>query len=238
MNHETPVHNPIPYILSVLLCMTLLWGCTSKRVEDILIPDTQPVLNGIDAKEASTEKGIKELRSLSGKALLTSLGTPQEAKVKEITDKLNTTLDNLEATMKANPAREEKKLIEALTKAIEDLKEIIQERDAEILALKDANAKRWYWILSGLGVACTLGAVASGFFATSIPIVGPMLGPRIGILLGALAGTCFLLVYLFNWAREHPAIAAALVVGLLCTAVGIAWANKYYDRENNALFYL
>jgi hypothetical protein len=211
-----------------------LFGCKTNRVEDVYIPDTGPVLEALNANEATVLGKIEGIADASDSIVKVTKGTAYEAPAAAAGATIQNAITDIRASIAANPAAKMEKVVKQLLDAIEQLKAIIVTLQRENQELRDANAKRWYWVLSGLGVACTLGAVASGFFSGSIPVIGPMLGPRIGVLLGSLAGTCFLLVYLFNWARNHPTHVAVIVVGLLGTAAGLAWHNHITDREEKA----
>jgi hypothetical protein len=213
-------------------------GCNAKRTDPafVYVPDATPVLAGVDFTHSTVMGGVTDVRLNLQNAVEASKGLPSEAAVREAARNVEEALTRAEEALKAHPPEEVKELIAALNTAIDQLREIIKQRDKEIQQLKDANARTWHWILYGGGVLFTVFAVTSGFFSSSIPVLGLYLGPRIGLLCGAIAGTLFVLGYLYDWTREHPVWTAAGVTLLLGGALGLAWANQVqhdHERKTN-----
>lgn len=224
----------LPYrafaVLAVIAALAVaLWsaGCSTRTPEEVVIPDVQPVLNGVNFSEATVLGQVADVRVGLTAAVEASIGLPSEPAVRAAAAGVEASLAKVEAAIAAHPAADVEKLVEELLAAIDQLREILKDRDAEIAQLKDADARFWNRVLIGLGIFCSLGAVANLYLAAQVPVFGP----RIAGLLGALAATSFTLAYLASWARENPAKAAAIVVALIATAVGLAWGNHVRHRQ-------
>ena len=219
--------------LLALLCLAL-GGCSNRPPAEIRIPDAAPVIEGARFTEATVLGEAADVRFQLAAAVTASLGLPSEPAVRAAAAQVETSLAAVEAAIAAHPAAEIEKLVADFHAAIEQLRAVIADRNAEIKTLRDADARFWNRILVGLGIASSLLAVGAGFFSASIPFIGPALGPRIGIMAGACAATCFTLAYLAAWTREHPVITACIVATTLAVGVGLAWANLVNHRKDKA----
>lgn len=235
--------NPSPRILLVAYALLVAaWaltpsGCSNKHVADIHIPDPAATLAGVHFTEATVMGEIADVRLALAAAVKASEGLSSEPAVRSAAAGVETSIAEIEATLKAHPAADVEKLIADFMKAIGQLKEVIKTRDAEILRLKDANAVFWNRILVGLGITLSLAAgtaAAVGFYAVTIPIIGPALGRHLAGLLGIAAGTCFLLAYLAAWTRAHPVWTAGIVVGVIGAGIGMAYVNIINHRRDLA----
>jgi hypothetical protein len=209
-------------------------ACSTRKPVEVAIPDASEVIAGAKFTEATVLGEAADVRLQLKAAVEASVGTTAEPAVREAAAKVEASLAEVEAVIAANPAAKVEETFKKLYEAIAELRKVIASRDAEIQSLKDANARTWHWILYGGAVFCTLAAVASGFFASSIPVIGPYLGPRMGVLFGALAGALYVLGYLYDWTRAHPVYTGIGVALLLGGALGLAWANKVgHDTTSN-----
>lgn len=218
--------------LAGLVLIVAFSGCSSRREKQVEIPDAAPIIAGAKFAESTVMGEVADVRIRLTEAVEASKGLASEPAVRAAVAQVETSLAAVEAAIAASPAADLEKLVADFHLAIAELRKVIADRDAEIERLKDADARFWNRVLIGLGIACTLGAVASGFFAASIPGIGHLLGPRIGVLLGACAGTCYLLAYVAAWTRDHPVKTGIAVATLLAAAAGLAWANRVNHRQN------
>jgi hypothetical protein len=219
--------------LFFLLPLTLS-GCFSGVNEEVAVPDSSGVVAGLKTSEEVTKSGLGELRSAARSVVSTSLGTPQETKAREIAARLVATTDKIEQVLKETPASESVALIAALNKCIVQLKALNRIKDAEIAKLKEANARKWYWILYGGGTFFAVVAGVTFFGGSSIPGIGPLLGPRIAWLSVLTSGTLYTLGYLYDLVQKHPGWAAAAVAVLLGSIFGLGWANHVDNKRERA----
>lgn len=228
-----------PFRLAVIfLILAFAWfltGCSNKSAGDVPIPDATATLDGVRFTEATVMGEVADVRLALRDAVDASKGLQSEPAVRAAAAEVEASLKTVEETLAAHPAADVEKLVDDFMRAIEQLREVIKQRDAEILRLKDAATIYWQRILIGIGIVCTLGGVASGFFAASIPVAGPYLGPRIGIMLGVAAGVCFALARLMKWAQDNPGWATGIAVAFICIAAGLAWANKVEHADAERL---
>lgn len=228
-----------PPTIASLLCglalaaLLLSGGCSTRRAEEVRIPDIQPVLDGVNFSEATVLGQVADVRVGLAAAVEASVGLPSEPAVRAAAANVEASLAKVEAAIAAHPAADVEKLVGELMGAIDQLREVIKDRDAEIERLQDANARFWNRMLVGLGITCSLFAVASLFHA-SIPVVGAFLGPRIALVAGACSATCFLLAYIAAWTRSNPVKTGVGVAVLLGAMVGMAWFNWVTDRNERA----
>lgn len=215
-------------IAVLALAALVLFGCSTRTPEEVRIPDVQPVLNGVNFSETTVLGQVADVRLGLTAAVEASIGLPSEQAVRAAAAGVEASLAKVEAAIAAHPAADVEKLVAELLAAIDQLREILKDRDAEIAHLKDADARFWNRVFIGLGTLCTFGAVANLFLAAQVPIFGP----RIAGLLGALAATSFTLAYLAAWARDNPGKTAAIVVAFIATAAGLAWGNYVRHKED------
>lgn len=217
-------------LLLILFAALSLGGCRSRPPERIHIPDAAPIIAAARFTETTVMGEVADVRLQLAAAVKASAGLPSESAVIAAAAQVETSLAAVESALAASPAADIEKILAEFQTAVDQLRAVIAERDAEIQRLRSAEGRFWNRVLIGLAIACTLGAVASGFFSASIPVIGPYLGPRIGVLLGACAATCYTIAYVAAWTREHPVKTAVAVVALLSTAAGLAWANRVQHR--------
>lgn len=215
---------------AILILALLLAGCRHQTAKEVTIPDARPVLAALEVTEATVLGQSASIWDATQFIVTASLGTPQEAEVKEAAAKIETSLAEIETTLAEHPAAETEKLIKALLTAIKDLKKIILRIEAENAELRDRNASRWYWILYGGAALCTVGAPVVFFYGASL---SPILGPRIAGMLAVAAVTLYAMGYAYQWVREHP-FYTGLGFAALFVAVGLAWGNKVRHAEDNS----
>lgn len=219
----------LPALLVALAFVALAIGCKNTPPAQIVTPDAAPVIDAARTSQATVLGEVATVRDQLAAAVEASAGLPSEPAVRAAAAQVETSLAAVEAAVAAAPAADLEKIFAQFEAAIETLRAVIADRDAEIERLRDADARFWNRVLVGLGIACTLGAVASLFHA-SIPVVGVFLGPRIAAVLGACAATCFALAWLAAWTRDNPVKTGIIVAATLATAAGLAWGNRVQHR--------
>lgn len=216
--------------VALLLACLALAGCSYKTAKEVTIPDARPVLAALEATEATVLGQSASIWDATKFIVTASLGTPQEAEIKEAAAKIEASLADIKTTLAENPSANAEKLIKALLTAIQDLKKIITRIEAENAELRDRNASLWYWLLYGGAALCTVGAPAVFFYGASL---SPIFGPRIAGMLAVAAVTLYAMGYAYQWVREHP-FYTGLGFAALFVAVGLAWGNKVRHAEDNS----